>query len=201
MNHDNQDQSAQQRAKELQMRACLTELGGVGPDRSLASRILDELAARDRDGSVIAARVSTPRWLIAAFVLVGLSVVGGIAYMRTQLDGDIDKGAAHGGNEAPVDSQVPDPDVPDPDVPTPNRPTPNRPNPQDGTQDPKPVTTLICDYTSNCILEVDSEGTTINRWTDLLGIWDASLLPNGHLLLVEFSTSRVTERTKAGKII
>ena len=179
MKDHNQDQDAQQRAKELQMDACLTELGGVGPDRSLASRILDEVAERDRNGRVIAARATAPRWLIAAFVIVGLSVVGGIAYMRTNPEDNVDKGTANGGIEAPSD-----------------------PSDQGPTgQDPKAVTTLICDYTDDCILEVDSEGKTVNRWPEMFGIWDASLLPNGNLLLVEWSTSRVSEQTRSGKVV
>jgi hypothetical protein len=41
----------------------------------------------------------------------------------------------------------------------------------------------------------------INEITDLFGPWDAKILPNGNYLITEFSVSRVTERTKDGRVV
>ena len=63
------------------------------------------------------------------------------------------------------------------------------------------VTTLITDYSDNCITEFDSDGKQIAKWTKVFGAWDATALANGNLLVVEFSISRVSERTREGKVV
>ena len=46
-----------------------------------------------------------------------------------------------------------------------------------------------------------SDGKVIAQWDELFGVWDADTVPNGNLLLTEFSVSRVSERTRDGKIV
>ena len=175
-----------ERAEELQMEACLTELGGVGPDRALASRILAAIAERDGNGRVIAIATGTPRWLLAAFVVVGLSVVGGIALMRSQPDKQ--------NTAAPV--LPPDSDAPDLEQQEPMQP--NQPAP---TPKPGPITTLIADYSENRIIEIDSSGAVIFELNQIFGAWDVETLANNNLLVTEFSVSRVCEYNRQGKVI
>ena len=46
MTTDDHNDKARERAEEMQMEATLTELGGIGPDRSLTHRILEALEGR-----------------------------------------------------------------------------------------------------------------------------------------------------------
>ena len=167
-----------ERAEELQMEACLTELGGVGPDRALASRILAAIAERDGNGSVIAIATGTPRWLLAAFVVVGLSVVGGIALMRSQPDKQ--------NTAAPV--LPPDSDAPDLEQQEPMQP--NQPAP---TPKPVPITTLIADYSENRIIEIDSSGAVIFELNQIFGAWDVETLANNNLAGATWEQSISTE--------
>ena len=181
--HGEEDHKARERAQELQMEALLTELGGIGPDRSLASRILEAAAVRNDQRNSDAASDSTtpPKWLIAAFVLVGLSVVGGIAWMR----GGQDKAQV----VAPPEPQDPKPDKQD--VPAKQDPKP--------APKPRELTTVLADYSDNRVIEVDSKGREIFVLEEVFGAWDADILPNGNFLIVEFSVSRVIEMTRKGE--
>ena len=67
-----------QRAEELQMDACLSEMAGRAPAADLAKRILAAAAARPAAGR----EQSTPRWLVAALLLLGVGVVVAVAVMQ-----------------------------------------------------------------------------------------------------------------------
>ena len=120
---------AHERARTLQMEATLTELAGLAPATSLTDRILAELR-----GDAPAARCSrsnarsTSRWLVAAVVLAGASVVGGIAWFQ------------HDGNRhaivTPRDPERGDRSQQDP------KPTPA----------PKQACTLVADYSENRVI-------------------------------------------------
>lgn len=195
--HEQGNQDARERAKEMQMEALLTELGGIGPDRSLASRIFEAAAARNGQGNAKAAlkTAATPKWLIAAFVLVGLSVVGGIAWMR----GGQDK-AQVVAPPAPQDAQDPKQQDPKPQEP---KAKPDAPAKQTPKPAPKPweVTTIMADYSDNRVVEVDAKGREIFVLEEVFGAWDADSLPNGNILITEFSVSRVMEVTRKGELV
>src|SRR5690606_39800837 len=118
----------------------------------------------ERDGQV-EATATMPRWLIAAFVIVGLSVVGSITYLRSQ---PADAPASKHSATTPTERHDPTP------APKPAPPA-----------KPRPITTLIADFSDNRISELDADGKTILEQT-AFGAWDVDLLPNGNLLVVEF---------------
>jgi hypothetical protein len=61
-----------------------------------------------------------------------------------------------------------------------------------GKREPIPLLnrTLIADYSQNCVLEVDAEGTERWRLGNVLGAWDVQRLENDNLLVTEFSAGQ-----------
>lgn len=61
--------------------------------------------------------------------------------------------------------------------------------------------TLIADYSDNCVFAVDAGGALVFGLDEVFGAWDAELLPNGNVLVTEFSLSRVREVTRGGATV
>lgn len=168
--------SARERAEVLQLDACLHELAGVGPAAGLAARIV--AACEHAAPAAVSLARPASRWWWAAALLAGVGAVGGAAWWRAE------RHAA-----APV--QEPKRDLPQEPQPAPAP----APLPVEG-----PIT-LICDYSDNLVLAVDADGKEVFRLDECFGVWDAELLPNGNVLVTEFSVSRVREVTQAGKTV
>ncbi|MEZ6038015.1 MAG: hypothetical protein R3F29_11070 [Planctomycetota bacterium] len=165
---------ARQRAQELQMEACLTELGGDRPDLTFVNRIV--AACADARASGTAVVTHQPQWLIAAGVLLGLAVVAAVSWLRWDAPQHV------AAPPAPLDgTQDPKPAPP---------PAPK-----------KKAYTLIADYSDNRVVEVDDAGRITLEINDVYGAWDAEVLANGNVLVTEFSLSRVQELTREGKSV
>ncbi|MCK5940495.1 MAG: hypothetical protein KAI24_00895 [Planctomycetes bacterium] len=163
----------------------MSELGGVGPDRSLASHIIEAVGdgGRAEAASVTPPSAGVSRWLLAACLLGGAGVVGGIAWMRSDRN---------------VQAVQPD-DVADPDG---QGPVIKGPKPQDQKPAPKPRgNTLVADYSDNLIAELDENGRKVWALHECFGAWDAKRLPNGNTLITEFSVSRVREIDRKGETV
>ncbi|MCA8976340.1 MAG: hypothetical protein KDC98_16595 [Planctomycetes bacterium] len=173
------------RARGLQLDALLHEAAGVLPAPGLADRILDAIHTAPAPVLQLGRRHA---WLAAAVVLLGLGVVGGVAWLRHS-----GAGGAGGGEPSAI--------VPLQD-PTDQEPVDQGPGKQEPKkQEPKVITTLIADYSDNRIVEVDRNGKEVFVLDDVFGAWDVEGLANGNLLITEFSVSRVQEVTRNGKAV
>ncbi len=85
-------------------------------------------------------------------------------------------------------------------MPAPQDPKP-KPAPAPAPKLPEKWTTLIADYSDNRVIEVDEDGQIAHSLDEVFGAWDAELLDNGHLLITEFSVSRVREVDWTGKVL
>ena len=182
-----EDSSPRARAAANQIDVALHELAGVGPDPALPARIVAALATA---GPIGAMRSFAPgRWLMAALLVLGVSVVGAVAWLQR--------------DEQKRLATMPTPQDPQP-APTPQpkpqpKPTKQEPTPKPAPPDApapvpaKPVTTWIADYSDNCVREIDAAGKELRRIKDVFGAWDVEELANGNLLVTEFSLSRVRE--------
>jgi len=169
---ESESRSARERAEVLQLDAALHELAGVVPAAALAGRVVAACAAAGRPSRSRA--VLPARWLWAAALFVGVGVTGTVAWLRN---------VEHRNVVTPVED----------------------PEPQDPKPAPNPAATrwvtLIADYSRSCVLAIDENDEELFRLEDCHGVWDAELLPNGNVLLTEFSVSRVREVTTAGKTV
>ncbi len=59
--------------------------------------------------------------------------------------------------------------------------------------------TLVADYSDNRIFGVDKAGKNTFEIKEIFGVWDVERLPNGNLLITEFSVNRVRELTQEGR--
>lgn len=168
---ESESMSAGERAGVLQLDAALHELAGVGPGEGLAARILARCS--DAAASRPCSAPSTTLWSWAAALLVGLGAVGAVAWLRH---------AQQAALVAPIQAPPQDP-----------QPVPAPPA--------KAWLTLIADYSDNRVVAVDERDQELFRLDDCFGVRDAELLPNGNVLLTEFSVSRVREVTRAGKTV
>ncbi len=185
---DSESLSARDRAEVLQLDAALHELAGVVPGDGLAERVL-AVCATARAPSRPRGAALPATWLWAAALFVGLGVVGTVAWLR------------HVEQRAVV-APIQEPQPPDPKPPA---QMPQEPKPQGPTPGPAPVAkrwlTLICDYSDNRVVALDENDQELFRLDECYGVWDAELLPNGNVLLTEFSVSRVREVTQQGKTV
>lgn len=168
--------SAHERAEVLQLDAALHELAGVAPHPDLLARVLARCQVGPDARPVAAPRVP---WWWAAAIAAGLAVVGAVAWLR-----HVERSAT----VAPI-----------------QEPKPQDPAPQDPKPAPAPAAgrwvTLLADYSDNRVFAIDEAGAERFRLDDVFGVWDAELLPNGNVLLTEFSVSRVREVTQEGKTV
>jgi outer membrane protein assembly factor BamB len=58
--------------------------------------------------------------------------------------------------------------------------------------------TLVSDYSDNKVVCLDAKGKEVYVLTDVYGVWDTELTPQGTLLVTEFSVSRVREIDRTG---
>lgn len=111
-------------------------------------------------------------WFAAAVLLLGLGAVGGVAWLR------------HSGATGAAMPAV----------------QPGAEEPQEPAK-ARTWLTVISDYSESKVLVVDQGGATVRTIDDVYGAWDARLLDNGNLLVVEFAVSRVREIDPQGKTV
>ena len=81
--NDHQPTDAQSRAEQLQMEACLSELGGAGPGKTLGDRILETLDSDSRTpASILPVQRTASKWVVAALITIGVGVVAGTVYFQ-----------------------------------------------------------------------------------------------------------------------
>ncbi len=61
--------------------------------------------------------------------------------------------------------------------------------------------TLVADYSSNKVLELDKTGKVVCTLTGVKGPWDADRLPNGNYLICSYTEKKVVEMTAKGKVV
>jgi hypothetical protein len=187
--NDNQPTDAQSRAEELQMEACLSELGGARLSKTLGDRILETLDSDSRaPESILPIQRAVSKWTVAALITIGVGVVGGTVYFQSQPNEPTvmsPAGLANDTQQDPKPKQGSGTDSPE------QKPAPTRPK----------TTTLIADYSDNRVVEVDDQGNEVFVLEEVFGVWDAESLDSGNLLITEFSVSRVQEVNRKGETV
>jgi len=175
-----EDPSPSSRAAMARLDVALHELAGIGPAPALEARVLAAFAAAPSRSRALL----PPQWLLTASVLLGLLVVGTVAWLQR--------------HSASQQATAPTPQDPVPAPTPPPTPTPTPPNPQ-----PAPPaergTTWIADYADNLVIAVDASGKVIARLEDTPGVWDVEPLAGDRVLVTEFAMSEVREVDLATK--
>ena len=165
--------SPSNRAAEARLDVALHELAGIGPASDLEARVLAVLTD-DRPQP----QASPHRGLLAAAALLGLGIVGSVAWLQ------------HEPRSQP--GTLPAPQDPPPS------PTPD-PAPKPA---PPPVgrgATWIAEYAENRVLLIDGDGKELERIDEVFGAWDVEPIDGNRLLVVEFAMSCVREIDRTTK--
>ena len=180
-----------ERAAELQIDVLLHELAGVVPAPDLAARIANRCA----EGG--GRRAALPGWAwAAALLVVGLGAVVAVAWSRRDA-----AAMAPVQEPRPGDADGGDPRSQEPKPTEPSAQDPKNQDPQTGPNAPGRTLTLIAGYADNRVTAVDATGALVFALEEVFGAWDAELLPNGNVLVTEFSASRVRELDRTGKTV
>ncbi|MBL8735197.1 MAG: aryl-sulfate sulfotransferase [Planctomycetes bacterium] len=175
-----EDSSPSSRAAMARLDVALHELAGIGPAPALEARVLAAFAA----APIRSRALLPPQWLLTASVLLGLLVVGTVAWLQR--------------HSASQQATAPMPQDPPPAPAPPPTPAPTPPNPQPALPTER-GTTWIASYSENLVVAFDAAGKEIARLEDMFGVWDVEPIAGGRVLVTEFALSQVREIDLATK--
>jgi len=162
-----EDRSPSMRAAMARLDTALYEHAGIGPAPDLEARVIAALAAAPPR-----ARTWFPsQWLLAASVLLGVAVVGTVAWLQRH-------------------STVQRATAPSPQDPPAVPPAPQDPEPAPAVER---GVTWIADYADNLVLAVDATGKVLESLDEAYGVWDVEPIGDDRLLITEFTMSSVRE--------